>query len=78
MSSIFSEGENNKAKKNMFTGVFLCSEIATSVGGLKKHIYSHIKASEEKSEKGYKVSSTSALVKAHTLPHVGHSRRGEC
>lgn len=34
-------------------------------------IYCYITECEE-SEKGYEVNSTSKLVKAHTLPNVGH------
>lgn len=63
--------------KSTSAAAALCFEIAASVAGLKKHVCSYITASEEISEKGCEVSPTSTVVKAHTLPDVGHPEE-EC
>lgn len=60
-----------------FPEAALCFEITASIAGLKKHIYSYITASEEISERGQEVGSTSAHTHTHTLPDVGHSEE-EC
>lgn len=66
-----SEGRKcTRANKSTFAAAGLCFEIATSIAGLKQHIYSYFTASEELSSE---VNSTSISVKAHTLPDVGHS-----
>lgn len=55
MSSIFLVGgkeQERKKKRSTFAAAALCFEIATSIAGLKKHIYSYITVSEDISEKG--------------------------
>lgn len=50
-----------------FAEAALCFEITASIAGLKKHIYSYITASEEISERGQEVGSTSAHTHTHSL-----------
>lgn len=52
MSSVFLAEGVQKRVKNTSAAAALCFEIAASVAGLKKHVYSYTTASEEISEKG--------------------------